>query len=122
MNTNTDSSISNEKVLKLLTKKAKDNNIHLTMSEKAFFILFMELCFKEGEFNDEKNSYIIHLSSLEIAERLGFSLNFVNTAFLKLDKCNLIERIQVQNFKKLKGGNYIVKKPYETILNMNLFE
>ncbi len=113
------SDISDEEILRILTKRTKELQIHLTTTECEFFVLLIKLCGQRGYYDNEAKEYSIFLSAFSMAKELGVSKNFVSTALLKLQKAAIIERVPeiADNMKRKKPG----KKPYKTIIKMKIF-
>lgn len=116
--------ISDEEILRILTKRTKELQIHLTTTECEFFVLLVKLCGQKGYYDNEAKEYSISLSAFSMAKELGVSKNFVSTALLKLQKAAVIERVpeiadtaDTDNMKRKKPG----KKPYKTIIKMKIF-
>lgn len=67
-----------------------EKGVHLSPKTCSIFVFLVELCFTEGNFDDEKQMYFVQYSSAELAEMFHASKNMIDKAFYALKECGLI--------------------------------
>lgn len=111
----------NAEILKSL-ELLSNRNIKLTPANKAFFIALYNYVRENGIYDKDKEKFYIQLSSYDLAKILKFSHTTTTIALNNLNKCNAIERIRANGFKKISTTEFDTNKPYLTYINTNFLE
>lgn len=106
--------ISNADLLKYAKKKSEENDVLLSPFACAFFGELVKLYSKVGIYDEEKDSYYLLYSYREFLNALqkqgvDCQYTFCYNAFLKFEKCGLIERVL-----RSKTNLETVRKPANT--------
>lgn len=126
--------ISNADLLKYAKKKSVEHNVALTPLACAVFGELVKLYSKLGVYDEEKDSYYLLYSYREFLKALqeqgvDCQYTFLYNAFLKFEKCGLIDRVlrsktDIENVRKpanTKEFDKVNKSDFVTYLDYRLF-
>lgn len=106
------------KSLELLSNK----DVRLTPANKAFFIALYNYVRENGTYDESKERFFIQLSSYDFSKVLNFPHTTTTISLNNLNKCNAIERIRSNGFKKISNTEFDTNKPYLTYINSQFLE
>lgn len=114
--------MSDVEILRILEVISLKKKVELTPANRVFFIKLYNYVREKGMYDNKKDKYYIQVSNDRLSNIFSCSKTVTNLSLTKLAKCNVIERIRCNEFRKKFDNNYEVNKASLTYINMDLWE